>query len=205
MQKIFCIALICFFYLTTQSLAETVTVISRRANLRSGPGTKYKLVERLKKGESLDVLEKRGDWVRIRRKGGLNGWIYRSLLNVPSAKTLRANRKREISSKKAGCLETREPKGSQTKIQGGFLAKDVRLSESLGMVKVTGEMANYSPEDYFAVGFNINLYDAKDRPLGSGDIVVDEFPKGKTRPFTTYVEASYPRVHRYSIQFDFGI
>jgi uncharacterized protein YgiM (DUF1202 family) len=205
MGKIFFIALFCFFYLTTQSLAETVMVISPRANLRSGPGMKYKLVERLKKGESLDVLEKKGDWVRIRRKGGKEGWIHRLLVNAPPAKTLQVNRNREIIRKKPDSPETRSPKRTQTKIQGGFVPKKVRLTERFGMVRVTGEMTNRSVKDYFAAGFIISLYDAKDRLLGTGDILIDEFPKGKTKSFTTYVEVSYQRVHRYNIRFDFGI
>jgi len=205
MRKIFFIALFCFFCLTTQSLAETVKVTSSKANLRSGPGTKYKVVERLKKGDSLDVLEKKGDWIRIRQKGGKEGWIHRLLINVPPAKTLRAKTNRGNFRKKPVSPETRNPKRTQTRIQGGFVPKKVRLTESLGMVRVTGEMTNHSGKDYFAAGFIISLYDAKDGHLGTGDILIDEFPKGKSKSFTTYIEVSYQRVHRYTIRFDFGI
>jgi hypothetical protein len=66
-------------------------------------------------------------------------------------------------------------------------------------------MTNRSVKDYFAAGFIISLYDTKDRLLGTGDILIDEFPKGKTKSFTTYVEVSYQRVDRYNIRFDFGI
>jgi len=205
MQKIFFVALLIFFYLATQSLAETVMVVFPRVNLRSGPGTKCKRVGRLKKGESVNVLRKKGDWIRIRRKGGEEGWIHTLLVDAPPAKTLQVNRKREIFRKKPASLGTRNPKWTQTKIQGGFIPKKVRLAESFGIVRVTGEMTNRSVKDYFAARFMISLYDAKDRLLGTGDILIDEFPKGKTTSFATYVEARYSRVHRYNIRFDFGI
>ena len=87
-----------------------------------------------------------------------------------------------------------------------FVFRKVRLTESLGMVKVTGEMANHSGKDFLAAGFMISFFDVKQQLLGIGEILIDDFEKRETKPFTTYVEdVNYHRIHRYLIRFDFGI
>ena len=50
------------------------------ANLRAGPGTNHKLVDKLQRGELLRTLETRADWVRVARANGQTGWISRPLL-----------------------------------------------------------------------------------------------------------------------------
>jgi uncharacterized protein YgiM (DUF1202 family) len=50
------------------------------ANIRSGPGTRYRLVGKAIYGDVLRTLEKRKGWVKVRTDGGLSGWISRRLL-----------------------------------------------------------------------------------------------------------------------------
>ena len=211
MRRISFVTLLCFFCLTTQSLGQTVKVTSSRANLRSGPGMEYRVITKVTKGKSLDVVEKKGDWLKVRRKGGKEGWIHGKLVKVTSPLTIRVSVNRENLRKTPGGRE--EPQARKSKGPGAKVKKDrvfvfrkVRLTESMGMVKVTGEMTNQSGKDYFATGFIISVYDVKGRLLGTGDILIDDFPKGETKSFTTYVEeVSYQRIHRYRIQFDFEI
>jgi hypothetical protein len=210
-RKIILIVLLFLFVLTTESLGETVRVASPRANVRSGPGMKYRVIERLKRGDSLDVLEKKGGWVRIRLKGGKKGWIHGKLVGKTSTSTSRVSPKRENLQKTTE--ERKDPQARKTKSTvtkaksyGGFVPGKIKLTESLGMVKVTGEMTNHSGKDYMAAGFIISFFDAKQRLLGTGDILVDDIPEGETRSFTTYVDGvSYSRIRRYRIQFDFAI
>jgi len=210
-QKIIVIVLLFLFDLTTESLGETARVASSRANVRSGPGTQYRVIERLKRGDSLDVQEKKGGWVRIRLKGGKKAWIHGTLVSKTSSSASRVSLKKENLRKTTGGREkppARKTKSPVTKAKsyGGFVPGKIRLTESLGMVKVTGEMTNRSGKDYMAAGFIISFFDAKQRLLGTGDILVDDIPERETRSFTTYVDGvSYPRIHRHRIQFDFAI
>jgi hypothetical protein len=171
----------------------------------------YRVIERLKRGESLDILEKKGGWVRIRLKGGKKGWIHGKLVSKILTSTCRASLKKENLRKTTGGREkppARKTKSTVTKAKsyGGFVPGKIRLTKSLGMVKVTGQMTNHSGKDCMAAGFIISFFDAKQRLLGTGDILVDDIPEGETRSFTTYVDGvSYPRIHRYRIQFDFAI
>jgi SH3-like domain-containing protein len=50
------------------------------ANVRSGPGTQYRLVGKAAYGEVVRTRENRGRWVRVERTGAPNGWIAKSLL-----------------------------------------------------------------------------------------------------------------------------
>lgn len=55
-------------------------VKSSTANLRSGPGTQYRIVGKAEYGEVVRTREKRGRWVRVERDGASNGWIAKRLL-----------------------------------------------------------------------------------------------------------------------------
>ncbi|MEN8232033.1 MAG: SH3 domain-containing protein [Thermodesulfobacteriota bacterium] len=51
-----------------------------RINIRSGPGTKYKIVGKAEYGVVFKTLERGAGWVKVRHEKGLTGWIKRSLL-----------------------------------------------------------------------------------------------------------------------------
>lgn len=50
------------------------------ANIRSGPGTRYRKVGEARYGEVLRTEERREDWVKVTQEGGLKGWVARRLL-----------------------------------------------------------------------------------------------------------------------------
>jgi SH3-like domain-containing protein len=50
------------------------------ANVRSGPGTQYRIVGKASYGEVLRTRDKQGRWVKVERTGAPNGWIAKSLL-----------------------------------------------------------------------------------------------------------------------------
>ncbi|HVL59106.1 MAG TPA: SH3 domain-containing protein [Burkholderiaceae bacterium] len=52
----------------------------KTANVRSGPGTRSRVVGKVHYGEVLRTLERRSGWVRVRQEGGPTGWVARSLL-----------------------------------------------------------------------------------------------------------------------------
>lgn len=55
-------------------------VKARRANLRSGPGTGYRLLGQAAYGDVMRVLDKRPSWVKVKADDGRRGWMARSLL-----------------------------------------------------------------------------------------------------------------------------
>jgi len=55
------------------------TVVATTLNIRSEPSPTARVVGKLKKGETLQALAIRGDWVRVKIEGG-DGWVYLRLL-----------------------------------------------------------------------------------------------------------------------------
>ncbi|MEW6694812.1 SH3 domain protein [Tepidimonas thermarum] len=54
---------------------ELVSVRSPVVNLRAAPGTEAEVLWQLKRGYPLLVLERRGDWLRVRDFEGDEGWV----------------------------------------------------------------------------------------------------------------------------------
>jgi SH3-like domain-containing protein len=51
-----------------------------RINIRSGPGTNYKIVGKAEYGVVFETLQRGEGWVKVRHEQGLTGWIKRSLM-----------------------------------------------------------------------------------------------------------------------------
>ncbi|MEL7114924.1 MAG: SH3 domain-containing protein [Pseudomonadota bacterium] len=49
-------------------------------NLRTGPGTDFAIVTRMFNGEWVEILERRGNWVRVAHEYGAQGWAYAKYL-----------------------------------------------------------------------------------------------------------------------------
>ena len=61
---------------TDYNNSGTETKILYGVNLRSGPGTSYKVIRMLKKGESVSVIEKKNSyWLKVKTKDGKTGYI----------------------------------------------------------------------------------------------------------------------------------
>lgn len=80
--------LICFIYTLFICLficqfanAETYYVNTEVLNLRSCEGTNCKILGKLISGESVDVIEDKGEWVKVKTDKGEGFVIKRSLLN----------------------------------------------------------------------------------------------------------------------------
>lgn len=58
----------------------SVVVRAERANIRSGPGMKYKLLSTEVAGVAFRVLDRKGQWLRVEHTDGFRGWIYRLLV-----------------------------------------------------------------------------------------------------------------------------
>ncbi len=90
-------AVLIFSLILTPSLlsAETVSVKKDNVNVRSGPGTDYPVAMELFKGYPLKVIEKKGDWLKIKDFEEDSGWIYSPL--VAPGSTVIVNGKKSIN------------------------------------------------------------------------------------------------------------
>ncbi|MFC1895209.1 SH3 domain-containing protein [Thermodesulfobacteriota bacterium] len=62
-------------------LREMDTVITtRKANVRSGPGTTNQVILTSESGVAFKVLKKKGKWLQVEHGDGERGWIYSSLV-----------------------------------------------------------------------------------------------------------------------------
>ncbi|PLY02470.1 MAG: peptide-binding protein [Desulfuromonas sp.] len=59
---------------------RSVVVKVKRSNLRSGPGTKYKVVLHAERGVCFKVLRVKGSWIKLQHASGTRGWMHSSLL-----------------------------------------------------------------------------------------------------------------------------
>lgn len=50
------------------------------ANMRSQPTTRSRIIAKLAYGDLLKTLERKSNWIKVQREGGLRGWIARRLV-----------------------------------------------------------------------------------------------------------------------------
>ena len=96
------IPILLFLSLATLVSAETITVTASKANIRSGPGTGYKIIDSAKKGENLKSIERREGWIKVWLKGGREGWITERLVDSTPAQTLQLKVEKENLRQKPG-------------------------------------------------------------------------------------------------------
>jgi SH3 domain protein len=92
MWRVAGIALLCFSALLVAAAAATETAWVRgevRLNLRSGPGNQYRILNVVKTGESMQVLERAESWTKIRTAAGEEGWIPAGYLDPKPPPTIR--------------------------------------------------------------------------------------------------------------------
>lgn len=70
----------------TTVLAGMGTVIDNGVNVRSGPGTDFKILSTLTKGTGVTILETKGDWQQI-QYGSLKGWVTTRYISSGSKPT----------------------------------------------------------------------------------------------------------------------
>ncbi|THB78126.1 MAG: TIGR04211 family SH3 domain-containing protein [Desulfobacteraceae bacterium] len=71
------------------ALAETVYVSSiTQITLRTEPGVEHRIVEMLKSGTSLEMVEYRKDWSMVKTDGGKEGWILTRFITREKPKIL---------------------------------------------------------------------------------------------------------------------
>lgn len=75
--------------LTLPAVAETGWVRGAPLNLRSGPGTQYRIVGAAQPGDRMEILSRGDGWTRVRIPSGKEGWIAEGYLDPQPPPTIR--------------------------------------------------------------------------------------------------------------------
>ena len=57
-----------------------IITIQEKCNIRSGPGTGFKILFAVDKGIPFKVIKRKGNWIHIRHADGDQGWIHKSIV-----------------------------------------------------------------------------------------------------------------------------
>ena len=60
--------------------AQRAVVLSNTLNVRSGPGMKFEVIDKLKKGDSYLIDKIEGDWVQL--AWPIEAWVYKGLVKL---------------------------------------------------------------------------------------------------------------------------
>ncbi|OIK17009.1 hypothetical protein BIV60_01660 [Bacillus sp. MUM 116] len=74
---VFCLTLLAGFLPGGNSIAAsgTITISTKVANIREGPGLSYPLVKEASKGEQFTFIQEKSDWIEIKIAAGQSGWV----------------------------------------------------------------------------------------------------------------------------------
>ncbi len=80
------ILVVAFLLVSSQTIfgAEYVSVAKDGVNLRSGPDTKYSVIYELPQGYPLQVVSKKGEWLKVSDFENDQGWVYSPLVSSDS-------------------------------------------------------------------------------------------------------------------------
>lgn len=72
--------------------AAMMSINGNEINMRSGPGTTYRVLWTLDQGFPLEVLKRSGDWYRVRDFEGTIGWVHRSVVGTTPHMIVKTNK-----------------------------------------------------------------------------------------------------------------
>jgi SH3-like domain-containing protein len=79
--------------------ALSATITEFGANVRAAPSRKAKIVDYLRRGDTVRILDKTGNWHRVEYEGKKTGWMHKSLFSPPQKEAVTENKKvKEIKS-----------------------------------------------------------------------------------------------------------
>ncbi|MBW2273669.1 MAG: TIGR04211 family SH3 domain-containing protein [Deltaproteobacteria bacterium] len=100
-----------------------------RLNVRSGPGTKYRILEGVATGDGLTVLSRTEEWTQVRLENGTQGWIPAGYLAIEPPPTFKLQRLEDEATSLRARLE------KMTSEDATLRESNVSLSESDGNQK----------------------------------------------------------------------
>lgn len=115
--------------------SEMLSVKGEKVNLRTGPGKKYPVKWEYGSGFPVEIIESKGDWLKVKDFEDDTGWMHKSLLVNRPRTIVKANRNNDEN------INIRKGPGSDTKIVGkAYYGVVFRiLSHQSGWVEVRHE------------------------------------------------------------------
>lgn len=147
-MKSITLILVLLLGLVTTATAETRYVSDRLdIQMRTGKGTKFRILRMLPSGTALEVLEidKETGYTRVRAPGGVEGWVLtRVLMKGQAARDKLADAEKRLASlelenrKLSSSFQTlKTEKGSADQILGKFDKENRKLSQELDNIRRT--------------------------------------------------------------------
>lgn len=122
-----------FVYSSISAHAEMLSVKNDGVNLRTGPGTKYSVKWEYGSGFPVKIIERKGEWLKVKDFEDDTGWLHKSVLTNSLQTIVKANKNSEEK------INIRRGPGSNNKIVGkayyGVVFKV--LSHQSGWVEVS--------------------------------------------------------------------
>lgn len=112
-------------YLTT-----TNATVKASVNVRTGASKKYKVIDKLKKGEQVKVLSSSGDWYKVQFDGNKTGWSHEDYIKKTSSSSSSSNSSMNVKKKltvKAYAYTGGGYTATGTKAKYGTLAVDPKV------------------------------------------------------------------------------
>ena len=100
------------FFRSISVQAEMLTVKGNKVNLRTGPGKNYSVKWEYGSGFPVEVVERKGDWLKVRDFEDDTGWVHKSLLIRRAQTIVKANRNKDEN------INIRNGPGSGSRIVG---------------------------------------------------------------------------------------
>lgn len=119
--------------------ATTYVMVTGRVNVRTGASTKYKSIDKLKKGEVVKVLSSKNGWYKVQLSSSKTGWSSKKYLTTTNATVKSSVNVRTGASKKYKAID---------KLSKGEKIKVLSSSGDWHKVQFDGDEIGWSHEDY---------------------------------------------------------
>jgi len=157
---VFSVCLLALVFLSTPSLSADVLYIDlSEAYMLMGPGAEYTILCKVTKAEPLTLISWEGDWFKVKKKDGTEGWIHRVVLCPEDTARYQAH---------ASDTGPAGPDASSGGVQGNFLdslrtgfmgSGDYSITGSAGTRGIDAETGGGGHfKDYFAVDYMESFY-----------------------------------------------
>ncbi|MEA2059541.1 MAG: TIGR04211 family SH3 domain-containing protein [Thermodesulfobacteriota bacterium] len=94
--------------------AETFYVGSvMKVTLRTGPGVEHKIIDMLKSGKPLEMIEENSDWSRVRTDKGKEGWVLTRFITKDTPLVYIVNELKQKNSEYAEMVEDLKNKNAE--------------------------------------------------------------------------------------------
>lgn len=131
--KLLSIAFFLVLFLSIFSHASMVSVSGEDVNLRTGPGTNYKIKWKYGNGFPLKVIEKQGTWLKVEDFEKDVGWLHKSLTSRTGHMVVKVNKGKNKK------INIRSGPGTNYKIVGkayyGVVFKTLKQQKGWAKVK----------------------------------------------------------------------